>query len=72
MSQFLTADWKNLIMANYLIAPELLMPYLPCKTELDTYNGKTFISLVGFMFSNTKLLGLKIPFHINFEEVNLR
>ena len=31
-----------------------------------------YVSLVGFMFLNTKLIGLKIPFHSNFEEVNLR
>jgi uncharacterized protein len=71
-NQFLTAEWNNLIMANYIIDPVILKPYLPNKTELDFYNGKCYISLIGFMFENTKLLGIKIPFHINFEEVNLR
>jgi uncharacterized protein YqjF (DUF2071 family) len=71
-SKFLTADWKNLIMANYIVDPSILQPYLPDKTELDLFNGHTFVSLVGFMFTNTRILGLKIPFHVNFEEVNLR
>ncbi|MEP7255521.1 MAG: DUF2071 domain-containing protein [Ferruginibacter sp.] len=71
-SIFLTADWKNLIMANYIVDPAILKPYLPNKTELDIFNGNIYVSLVGFMFMNTRLLGLKIPFHINFEEVNLR
>ncbi|MGC4104468.1 YqjF family protein [Ferruginibacter sp.] len=69
---FLTAEWNNLIMANYVVDPVVLKPYLPCKTELDVYNGNVYVSLVGFMFRNTKLLGFKIPFHVNFEEVNLR
>lgn len=69
---FLEAEWNNLIMANYIIDPELLKPYLPYKTEPDTFNGNTYVSLVGFMFEKTKMLGYRIPFHINFEEVNLR
>lgn len=71
-AQFLTAEWKNLIMANYIVDSKLLLPWLPYKTELDSFNGNTYVSLVGFMFSNTKLLGYTIPFHKNFEEVNLR
>lgn len=59
-------------MANYTIDPAVLKPYLPCQTELDTYNGNHYVSLVGFLFANTKLLGFTIPFHRTFEEVNLR
>ena len=59
-------------MANYIIDPDLLLPYLPAGTELDTYNGNVYVSLVGFMFNKTRLLGIRIPFHENFEEVNLR
>ena len=71
-SKFLTAEWKNLIMANYIVDPAVLTPYLPNKTELDLFNGNNYVSLVGFMFMNTRVVGLKIPFHVNFEEVNLR
>ncbi len=70
--KFLTAEWNNLIMANYIINPSILLPYLPAHTELDYYNGQCYVSLIGFMFEQTKILGLKIPFHVNFEEVNLR
>ena len=31
-----------------------------------------YVSLVGFMFKNTRLLNIPIPFHTDFEEVNLR
>ncbi|MGZ8544674.1 MAG: YqjF family protein [Flavisolibacter sp.] len=69
---FLTAAWRNLLMANYAIDPELLKPYLPCHTELDSFNGMHMVSLVGFMFMDTRVKGISIPFHRNFEEVNLR
>ena len=70
--KFLTAEWKNLLMANYIIDPQILDPFLPAHTTHDNYNGNVYLSLVGFMFCNTRLLGIKIPYHINFEEVNLR
>ncbi|MDC8003061.1 DUF2071 domain-containing protein [Aureisphaera galaxeae] len=69
---FLKAEWRKLAMANYEVDPALLKPYVPHGTELDTWNGTNYVSLVGFMFLNTKMLGVKIPFHVNFEEVNLR
>lgn len=59
-------------MANYIVEPSLLLKYLPYKTEIDTYMNNVYISLVGFLFSETSVLGFRIPFHINFEEVNLR
>ena len=69
---FLKAEWRKLAIANYEVDSSLLTAYLPYGTELDLWNGKCYVSLVGFMFLNTKLLNFKIPFHINFEEVNLR
>ena len=72
MKVFLTAEWRNLAMLNYEIAPVLLEPFIPLGTELDLSQGKTFVSLVGFMFQNARVYGLPIPFHRNFEEVNLR
>jgi uncharacterized protein len=69
---FLTAEWKYLAMLNFEIEPTILNPYVPAGTELDNWSGKTFVSIVGFLFLNTKVLGIPIPFHRNFEEVNLR
>ena len=59
-------------MANYSVDPKILQKYVPLKTEIDLWNNICYVSLVGFMFLNTKVKGFKIPFHINFEEVNLR
>lgn len=70
---FLTAEWRKLIMANYSVDRSLLEPYLPAGTEFDCYEGNCYLSLVGFMFQNTRLAGkVSMPLHVNFEEVNLR
>ena len=69
---FLKTEWRKLIMINYEVNPKILLKYLPKGTELDSWNGKYFVSVVGFKFINTKVKGIKFPFHINFEQVNLR
>lgn len=69
---FLTAEWRDLVLLNYEVDPEILRSYVPRGTELDYWNSKTFVSLVGFRFMNTKVFGVRIPFHSNFTEVNLR
>jgi uncharacterized protein len=72
MAIFLKANWENIIMANYAIDPGLLQPFLPAGVELDLYQNKAWVSLVGFMFKNTKLFNLPVPWVGTFEEVNLR
>jgi len=69
---FLTAEWKHLAMLNYEIEPSVLAPFVPRGTEIDSWNGKTFVSVVGFLFQRTRVLGIPIPFHRNFVEINLR
>jgi len=69
---FLNAHWKNLLFINYEIDPEILKPFVPQGAELDFYQGKCFVSMVGFLFMDAKVLGIKLPGHVNFEEVNLR
>lgn len=69
---FLQAEWRKLAMANYAIDKAILEPFLPYKTEIDLWEGRCYVSLVGFRFLNTRVMGFKIPLHTNFEEVNLR
>jgi uncharacterized protein len=69
---FLTAEWRNLAMLNYVVEPSLLRSLVPAGTELDDWQGQTYVSLVGFLFANTRLLGVPVPWHRTFEEVNLR
>ncbi len=69
---FLRAEWRYLVMLNYEIAPEVLLPLVPVGTTLDLWDGRALVSVVGFRFLRTQVLGITIPFHRDFEEVNLR
>jgi len=70
---FLSAEWRDLIFLNYIVDPSLLLPFVPPGTTLGSFQGKTYLSLVGFRFCKTKLRGkIAVPFHGEFEEVNLR
>ncbi|MFM2012068.1 MAG: hypothetical protein RLZZ396_852 [Planctomycetota bacterium] len=70
--EFLSAHWKHLLLANYVVDPGLLEPLVPAKTKLDFFRGDCYVSLVAFLFDHTRILGIPVPFHRRFEEVNLR
>jgi uncharacterized protein YqjF (DUF2071 family) len=69
---FLTAEWRWLLMLNYVIDPAVLRPLVPRGVELDLWQGEALVSMVGFLFLRTRVLGVPVPFHRDFEEVNLR
>lgn len=69
---FLTARWDSLVFLNYRCPPALLEPLVPRGTVLDAWHGQTLVSLVGFLFTDTRLMGVPVPGHRTFEEVNLR
>ena len=72
MRPFLTAQWRCLAMVNFEIDPAVLRPFVPVGTELDCWQGRAFVSVVGFLFVDTRVWGCPIPYHRDFEEVNLR
>jgi uncharacterized protein YqjF (DUF2071 family) len=69
---FLTAEWRYLVMLNYVVDRGLLQSRVPRGTELDFFDGKAMVSVVGFHFVRTRIFGIAFPLHTNFEEVNLR
>ena len=69
---FLTAEWRHLVMLNYQVDEALLLSYVPAGTELDHHDGTCFASVVAFQFVDTRVLGVPIPFHRDFTELNLR
>ena len=69
---FLKAEWRNLLIANYEVEQDVLKRYVPAGTEIDLFHGAAIVSVVAFEFLNTRILGIPIPFHTNFIEVNLR
>ena len=50
---FLTAEWRDLVMLNYEVDPQVLTRRVPAGTELDSWQGRTLVSLVGFRFRRT-------------------
>ena len=71
-AKFLSAEWRHLVMVNYKVDRGLLTPWLPPGLELDAWEGKTLVSVVAFEFLDTRVLGLSVPGHRDFHEVNLR
>ena len=69
---FLHAEWRDLVMLNYDVAPGVLAPLVPAGTTLDLWQGRALVSVVGFRFLRTRVLGVPIPHHRDFTEVNLR
>jgi uncharacterized protein YqjF (DUF2071 family)/predicted DCC family thiol-disulfide oxidoreductase YuxK len=69
---FLTAAWRDLLMLNYAVDPAVLTPRVPAGTSLDLHDGRALVSVVGFRFLDTRLLGVRVPGHVDFDEVNLR
>lgn len=72
MATFLEAEWRYLLMAHYRVEPALLAPFVPAETELDDWSGDVYVSLIGFRFLRARVLGIGVPFHRNFDEINLR
>lgn len=70
--RFLTAEWRWLAMSNHAVDPASLVPLVPPGLELDLHDGVAMVSLVGFRFLRTRLLGVPVPLHRDFDEVNLR
>ena len=69
---FLTAHWRHLVMVNYEVHSDVLAPWVPAGVELDVWEGKVLVSVVGFEFLGTRVLGVAVPGHRDFGEVNLR
>jgi len=69
---FLTAHWRDLIIASYAVDPAVLESRLPAGLELDLFEGQAVCSLVGFRFMDTRILGVNWPGYRNFPEINLR
>lgn len=70
---FLTARWSDLVLINYAVSQDLVKPYLPPGCVADaSWDGRAYVSLVGFDFLDCRVLGVKWPGLVNFPEVNLR
>ena len=69
---FLTAEWRSLVLLSYEIDLAVLEPLVPAGTVLDQWQGRTLVSVVGLRFVDTRVIGVAVPYHRDFDEVNLR
>lgn len=69
---FLTAEWRDLAIINFDVDPACLERFVPRGTQISLWQGRCFASIVAFRFLDTRILGVPVPFHRNFEELNLR
>jgi len=72
MKNFLDVFWTDLLVVTYEVEASALEKYLPVGTELDSYEGRHYVSVVAFEFSKTRICGIPMPFYRSFPEVNLR
>lgn len=68
----LTGEWRKIIMANYVVDPSVLLPYLPAKTTVNLWSGNCYITLTAFTFDHVKIHGIRVPFHQEVNKVNFR
>ena len=71
-SPFLTATWRHLVLLNWRVNEDLLVPHLPSGVELDRWDGDCWASLVGFQFLHMSVKGVPAFGYRDFPEINLR
>ena len=71
-SPFLTAAWRHLVLLNWRVDEDLLVPHLPSGVELDRWDGDCWASLVGFQFLHMSVKGVPAFGYRDFPEINLR
>ena len=71
-SPFLTATWRHLVLLNWRVNEDLLVPHLPSGVELDRWDGDCWASLVGFQFLYMSVKGVPAFGYRDFPEINLR
>ena len=72
LAGLLSAQWRDLVMLSYEIDPLLLVPYVPAGTSLDFHEGRALVTVVGFRVLDTRVAGIPVPLHQDFEQVNFR
>src|SRR3989441_13236998 len=69
--RFLPAEGRPLVMLSYEVDLDVLAPLAPAGLALDLWHGRALVSVVGFRFLDTRVLGAAIAWHRDFDEVNL-
>src|SRR5690606_5342830 len=72
MKLAIASEFRKVALLNYIVPSEVIEQYLPKHTKPDLYNGKCFISLVGFQVKKLKVSDVKVPLIKDFDEIDLQ
>jgi uncharacterized protein len=65
--------WDKLLFLHWPVATELLRPLVPARLDLDTYEGRAYLSLTPFTVRRAHLRGIPpLPGISEFHELNVR
>ena len=66
-------EWNKAIFLHWEVDAEVIQAMLPKALDVDTINGKAWVSIVAFDMNNVKLRHLpKPPYISDFQEINIR
>ncbi|MFA4133034.1 MULTISPECIES: YqjF family protein [unclassified Brevibacillus] len=69
----MTQTWEHLLFLHWAISPASIKALIPAGLELDTYDGKAWISIIPFLLSGVRLRRMpSVPFTTTFPEINVR
>jgi uncharacterized protein len=65
--------WDKILFLHWAVAPEAVRPLVPGRLELDTYEGRAYVSMTPFTVRGARLRALPaVPGFSQFHELNVR
>jgi len=69
----MTQKWEDLLFLNFPVPPETMLDHIPSGLELDTYEGKAWITVIPFKITDMRMRMLPpFPYIRKFFELNVR
>jgi uncharacterized protein len=70
---WLRNNWEELTFVHWAYAPEVVQRLLPAGLDVDTFEGRAYVSLIPFRMSDASPRGLPaVPWISRFSETNVR
>jgi uncharacterized protein YqjF (DUF2071 family) len=65
-------DWRDVLFVSYPVDPDTVAPHLPDGLDLDTHDGRAYLSVVPFVIEDVRPAGLPAAIGLTTPELNLR
>jgi len=65
-------DWRDVLFVSYPVDPDTVAPHLPDGLDLDTHDGRAYLSVVPFVIEDVRPAGLPAAVGLTTPELNLR